>query len=70
MYRNLIKRMIEVTVSGETPEELLTAMIQKKTEERIISDTFMVEDEKGNIIAKQKAVYDGVGKVIRFENLY
>ena len=69
MYKTYIKRIIEVVVSGKTPEELLTSAKELKAEEKIISDTFMVEDEGECIIAKQKVIYDGVGKVLRFDHI-
>ena len=70
MYKTYIKRIIEVEVLGVTPEEKLALMKEKKAKETIISDTFLIEDDKQIIIAKEKVIYDGVGKVIRFENLY
>lgn len=70
MYKTFIKRIIEVEVEGTTPEEKLAKAKEKKAEERIISDTFLVEDDNQLIVAKEKVIYDGVGKVIRFENLY
>lgn len=69
MYKTYIKRIIEVVVSGKTPEELLTSAKELKAEEKIISDTFMVEDESGCIIAKQKVIYDGVGKILRVDHI-
>lgn len=68
MYRTYIKRIIEVVIPGETPKELLTSAKELKVQEKIISDTFMVEDENEMIIAKQKVIYDGVGKVLRYGN--
>jgi len=70
MYKTYIKRIIEVEVDGSTPEEKLENAKKKTAKETIISDTFLVEDEKEIIIAKEKVIYDGVGKVIRFENVY
>lgn len=69
MYRTYIKRIIEVDVLGDTPEEKLENAKKKTAQERIISDTFMVENEKEEIIVKQKIIYDGVGKVLRFEHI-
>jgi len=72
MYNIFIKRIIKVDIPNtiETPEALLKTAEEKKAKETIISDTFMVEDDRQIIIAKEKVIYDGVGKVIRFENLY
>ena len=72
MYNIFIKRIIKVDIPNtiETPETLLKTAEEKKAKETIISDTFMVEDENKLIIAKEKVIYDGVGKVIRFENKY
>jgi len=72
MYNIFIKRIIKVDIPNttETAEALLKTAEEKKAKETIISDTFLIEDERQIIIAKEKVIYDGVGKVIRFENLY
>mgnify|MGYP001568728685 CR=1 FL=1 len=69
MYRTYIKRIIEIEAPGDTPEAILKAAMGNKYAEKIVSDTFMVEDEKELIIAKQKVIYDGVGKVLRVDHI-
>jgi len=71
MYNIFIKRIIKVDIPNttETPEALLKTAEEKKAKETIISDTFLIEDDKQIIIAKQKVIYDGVGKVLRFDHI-
>lgn len=69
MYRTLIKRIIEIKVEGETPEEILKLAREKKFEEKIISDTFMVKDKEDIVIAKHKVIYVGDGEVLRYDKL-
>lgn len=72
MYNIFIKRIIKLDIPNttETPETLLKTAEEKLAKETIISDTFLIEDENKIIIAKEKVIYDTVGKVIRFENVY
>jgi hypothetical protein len=69
MYHTYIKRILKVEVTGDTPEEVLAELKKKQTQEILISDTFLVEDDNELIVAKQKVIYDGVGKVLREERL-
>ena len=69
MYYAYIKRIIKVDVAGENPEELLKLIKEKTLPEKIISNTFIVEDEKGIIADKEKVIYEGDGHAFVYTNL-
>ncbi len=73
MYSAYIKRIIKVKIPltseiSETPDEVLEKA-KHTLEGEVISDTFLVEDENELIVAKQKVVYDGIGKVLREDHI-
>jgi len=61
MYKIYTKRIIEleIPVGTKTPEELLKVAKEETSKEKIISNTFMVLDEAGIILAKEKIVNGG-----------
>ena len=68
-----IKRIIylpDADVSGKS-EDVLSSIKEIKTREVIISDTFLVEDDKGMMVAKEKIVYEGnpLGKSLVFGSI-
>ena len=76
MYYGFRKRItrIEIPNTTETPEEVLKLAKEKEFEEKLISDSFFIEEKEdgtGTIIAKEKVIYDGseLGKVLRYTSL-
>jgi hypothetical protein len=66
MYHTYIKRIIKIEVPGATPEETLENAKKQKFEERVISDSFFIEDDNELVLAKEKIIYGTTGKSFMF----
>ena len=70
MYIKRIIYLPDADAKG-TPEEILARIKAKSTKDVIISDTFLVEDDSGIMVAKEKVIYDGsqFGKSLVFGSI-
>ncbi len=55
------KRIIKINIDSSNPEEAINNAKNGNFNEEIISDTFLVTDENGIILAKEKVNYVGEG---------
>ena len=54
------KRVIKFEINGDLPaEEMLKLAKIGGLPESVVSDTFLITDKEGMILAKDKVVYDG-----------
>lgn len=61
-----IKRIIKINIDTKDPQDAITKAKTNNFLEDIISDTFIVTDENGIILAKEKVNYKGEGVSFTF----